>query len=78
MEEAQPIVELGGYTAQSSLIKLHPQFPIIARSLDFDIEIKDLTGQQSPFLLRFPLSATSWIIQDFIMSGTTLYAAVTV
>jgi len=37
-----------------------------------------LSGRVQPYLLRFPLQATSWKIQDIVMSHHTLYAAVTV
>ena len=74
----RPLAEMGGYTAQSNIIKIHPNLPLIARSLDFDIEVRDLTGKQEPYLLKFPFHATSWKIMDLQMSHTILYAAVTV
>ena len=70
--------EIGGYSAQSTIVRLHPDKPIIARSCDFDVEIKDLAGAEAPYLLKFPLQATSWKIQDFCFAGMTLYCAVTV
>ena len=33
------------YSIQSTIMRVHPDLPLIARALDFDIEIKDLTSK---------------------------------
>jgi len=69
---------MGGYSGQSHILTLHPDQPLIARSVDFDIEIRDLTHKREPVLLNFPFVATSWTILDFQFCAQTLYVAVTV
>ncbi len=67
---------LGGYSFQSNLLKLHPENPVIARSIELDIEVSDL--KTTPIVLKLPLEASMWFIHDIAMTTHTLFAAVTV
>jgi hypothetical protein len=78
LQENVPLAEMGGYAAQSELIRLHPSMPLQARTLDFDIEVAHLDHKHPPFLLQFPIQATGWKVVDMVMSGGSLYAAVSV
>lgn len=51
LQENVPLAEMGGYTAQSELIRMHPTMPLQARTLDFDIEVASLDNKKPPFLL---------------------------
>lgn len=70
------ISDFGGYSFQSNLIKIHPETPLVARSIEFDIEVSDF--KTTPRVLKFPLEASSWVIHDIAMTMHTLFAAVTV
>jgi hypothetical protein len=57
------------YSLQSPIIRMHPDLPLVARALDFDIEIKDLTANddQPLSILKFPFTSSSWKILDITM-----------
>ena len=68
------------YSLQSPIIRLHPDLPLVAKALDFDIEITDLTSNddQPLSILKFPFTSASWKILDVTMLDQWLFAAVSV
>jgi hypothetical protein len=56
------IIEGGSYTCNSDQIKIHPYLPLMVRTINLDLEVKDLATTQPPTQIRFPFQATSWII----------------
>ena len=68
--------DIGGYSFQSNLLKLHPENPLIARSIELDIEVIELKSMSK--VLKMPLEASLWVIHDIAMTTHTLFAVVTV